>query len=102
MPAPWISLEEYQKAERVLAHQRARFGLLVHAIITALLSALLIVIDFASVEEIVSTTQVPWSVFAFAGMGLGLAAHWWFGYLNLEIDLKEQQKKAEERAAQRP
>lgn len=100
MPAPRISLDEYKKAERVLAHERARFGLVVHAIITVLISALLIVINFALVDEVASADQLPWSVFAVGGMGLGLAAHWWFGYLNLETDLEQQQQKAEARAAQ--
>jgi hypothetical protein len=99
MSEPRITLEEYQRAERVFAHERARFGLVVHAIITVLISALLIVVDLASAEVVAPTDQVPWSAFAVGGMGLGFAAHLWFGYLNLETDLQQQQQKAEARAA---
>jgi hypothetical protein len=100
MSARHITLEEYQRAERVLTRERARFGLVVHAIITVLISALLIVVDFASVEIVASTDSIPWSVFAAGGLGLGLAAHLWFGYLNLETDLQQQQQEAEARAAE--
>jgi hypothetical protein len=100
MSAPQITLDEYKNAERVIAHDRARFGFLVHAIITILISILLVVINFALGDDSAAPDQVPWSVFAIGGMGLGLAAHLWFGYLNLEIDLKKQQQQAEERAAE--
>jgi hypothetical protein len=100
MPAPQVSLDQYKLAERAFAHERARFGLLVHATITILLSALLIVINFALGDDTVPADQVPWSVFALGGMGLGLAAHWWFGYLYLEVDLRKQQEQAQARAAE--
>jgi hypothetical protein len=98
--APQITLEQYKAAERVIAHDAARFGLLVHATITILIAALLIVINFALGDDTTPPDQVPWSVFAVGGMGLGLAAHWWFGYLNLEVDLRKQQEEAEARAAE--
>ena len=100
MATPRITLDEYQKAERAIAHDRARFGFLMHAIITILISTLLVVINFALGDDTAAPDQVPWSVFAVGGMGLGLAAHLWFGYLNLETDLKKQQQQAEERAAE--
>jgi 2TM domain len=100
VPAPQITLDQYKSAERAIAHDAARFGLLVHATITVLISALLIVINFALGDDNAPPDQVPWSVFAVGGMGLGLAAHWWFGYLNLEVDLLKQQEKAEARAVE--
>lgn len=100
MPAPQITLDEYKKAERAFAHERARFGFVVHAIVMVLISTLLIVINFALGDNSAPPDQVPWSVFAVGGMGLGLAAHLWFGYLNLETDLVKQQEAAEARAAE--
>jgi 2TM domain len=100
MPERWITLEEYQRAERVLAHEAARFGLLVHAVIFVLLSALLVVIELTLIDDGSSADSIPWSALSIGGMGLGLAAHWWFGYLNLETDLEQQQQKAEARAAE--
>jgi 2TM domain len=100
MPAPQITLDQYKSAERAIAHEAARFGLLMHATITILISALLIVINFALGDDTAPADQLPWSVFAVGGMGLGLAAHLWFGYLNLEVDLRKQQEKAEARAAE--
>jgi hypothetical protein len=58
-----------------------------------LVSALLIVINFTSAAEF------PWSAFAVGGMTIGLLAHWWFGYRNLETELTARQHKVEERAA---
>ena len=43
--------------------------------------------------------EFPWSAFAVAGMAIGLAAHWWFGFQKLDAQLIAQQEKVEERAA---
>jgi hypothetical protein len=101
VPERQITLDEYKKAERVLAYEAARFGLVVHALIFILISALLVVFEFTLIDGSGSTSdQIPWSVISIGGMGLGLAAHWWFGYLNLESSLEQQQQRAEARAAQ--
>jgi hypothetical protein len=65
----------------------------VHGIITVLVSALLIVINLTVADEF------PGSAFAVGGMTIGLAAHWWFGYLQLDTELATRQHKVEERAA---
>jgi hypothetical protein len=91
-----ITLERYEQAERDLAHDEARIGLTVHGIITALVSVGLVIINITVASEF------PWSVFAVAGMAIGLAAHWWFGFLKLEAQLTAQQHKVEARAARLP
>jgi hypothetical protein len=93
MTAPSITLQGYEQAERLIAHEEARAGLTVHGIITLLVSALLIVINVTVAEEF------PWSAFAVGGMTIGLAAHWWFGYRHLDNELAARQHKVEERAA---
>ena len=77
----------------MLAHEGARGGLVVHAVVTVLVSAVLLVINVTLADEF------PWSAFAVGGMTIGLLAHWWFGYRNLETELTARQHKIEERAA---
>jgi hypothetical protein len=89
-----VMLADYERAERLIAHEEARIGLMAHAIVTAIVSAALILINLTVAGEF------PWSAFAVAGMAVGLAAHWWFGYRHLETDLAARQHKIEERAAQ--
>lgn len=93
MTAPGITLQDYEQAERLIAHEEARVGLTAHAIITGFAAALLVVINLTVADEF------PWSAFAVAGMTLGLAAHWWFGHRNLDTELAARQLKAEDRAA---
>jgi hypothetical protein len=89
-----VTLQAYQNAERDMAHQRERTGLLIHSIITVLVSALVIVINVTLAPEF------PWSPFPVVGMSIGLAAHWWFGYRRLDEQLRSQQQQTEARAAQ--
>lgn len=93
MTASSITLHDYEEAERLIAHEDARIGLIVHGIITVLVSAMLIVINLTVADEF------AWSAFAVGGMTIGLAAHWWFGYLHLDTELATRQHKVEERAA---
>ncbi len=93
MSAHNITLQEYEQAERVLAHEGARNGLIAHGVVTALVSALLVVVNLTLADAF------PWSAFAVGGMTLGVLVHWWFGYRNLETDLAARQLKVEERAS---
>jgi hypothetical protein len=93
MTAPSITLQDYEQAERVIAHEDARVGLIAHGIVTAVVSALLIVINLTLADHF------PWSAFAVVGMTIGLTAHWWFGYRNLDSEVAARQHKVEERAA---
>jgi hypothetical protein len=89
-----ITLHEYETAQRTMAHESATTGLAVHAVITLLVSAGLIIINFTLAPEF------PWSAFAVGGMLIGLLAHWWFGYVKLDDQLTRQQQETEARAAQ--
>ena len=93
MSATGITLQDYEQAERAIAHEEAHVGLAVHGAITVLVSILLIVINLTLADEF------PWSAFAVGGMTIGLAAHWWFGYRHLDTELTNRQLKVEERAA---
>lgn len=64
-----------------------------HTVITVAVSVLLVVINVTLAPEL------PWSAFAVAGMVIGLAAHWWFGYRRLDDQLARQQKFTQARAA---
>jgi len=93
MSAHTITLQDYEQAERVLAHEGARAGLTVHGVVTVLVSAVLLAINYTLADEF------PWSALAVGGMSIGLFAHWWFGYRNLETELTARQHKIEARAA---
>ncbi len=95
MAAPGITLQDYEKAERAMAHEGARVGVTVHGIITVLLSALMLVLNLTVAQGF------PWSAFAIAGLAIGFGTHWWFGYRNLDTHLATQQLKTEARAALR-
>jgi 2TM domain len=94
MSTTHITLHDYKAAERAIAHETARVGLIVHGIVTLLVGAGLILINMTLAPEF------PWSAFAVGGMLIGLLAHWWFGYLKLDDQLTEQQQRTEARAAQ--
>ena len=94
MTTPTITLRAYQDAERVLGHERERTALVVHGVITLLVSALVIILNVTVAPEF------PWSPFPIVGMSIGLAAHGWFGYKKLDEQLENQQRVAEARAAQ--
>jgi hypothetical protein len=93
MSAAHITLQDYEAAERTIAHETATTGLTVHGIITLLVSAGLVIINFTLAPEF------PWSAFAVGGMLIGLLAHWWFGYVKLDDQLTRQQQKTEARAS---
>ncbi len=94
MVAPEITLQDYEKAERAMAHEGARVGVTVHGIVTVLVSVLMVVLNLAVAQGF------PWSAFAVAGMAIGFGTHWWFGYRNLDTHLATQQLETEARAAQ--
>lgn len=96
MSASGITLERYEQAERDLAHDEARVGVIVHGVITVLVSIALVVINITVASEF------PWSAFAVGGMAIGLAAHWWFGYQKFDEQMTAQQHKIEARAAALP
>jgi hypothetical protein len=90
MSAHTITIQDYERAERLLAHEDARRGLIAHGVVTVLVSALLVVIN------LVVADAFPWSVFAVAGMTIGMLAHWWFGYRNLDSELTARQHEVEQ------
>jgi hypothetical protein len=92
MTTSGLSLQRYEEAERALALAEARIGLMIHGIVTALVSAALVVVNIAVAPEF------PWSAFAVCGMAVGLVAHWWFGFQKLDEQLTAHQDKIEARA----
>jgi hypothetical protein len=87
-----VTLQEYEHAERVIAHEGARTGLVIHGVMTALVSAALVLINVALAPEF------PWSPFPIVGMGIGLAVHWWFGYHKLDEQLDRKHGEVEAKA----
>ena len=67
MATPTITLRDYEQAERLMAQEGARTGVIVHSIITVLVSALLLVLNLTVAQ------RFPWSAFAIAGMAIGSA-----------------------------
>jgi 2TM domain-containing protein len=87
-----ISLNDYEDAERMLAKTEGRRGVIVHAIITAMVSIALIAVNVFLAPEF------PWSAFAVAGMLIGLGFHYYFGLLHVEQNVIEHQERVELRA----
>jgi hypothetical protein len=89
-----ITLQDYETAERAIAHESATTGVVVHGIITLLVGVGLIIINITLAPDF------PWSAFAVGGMLIGLLAHWWFGYVKIDDQITKQQQQTEARAAQ--
>ena len=87
-----VSLEQYQRTEREAAAGEARTGFVAHAVITALVMVGLVVLNVTVADEF------PWSIFPVVGMGIGLLAHWWFGYRQVEKTVRQHQFEVERRA----
>jgi hypothetical protein len=87
-----VSLNAYEEAERTLARIEARRGITVHAVITLIVSIVLVAVNvfFAS--------EFPWSAFAVAGMTLGLGFHYYFGFLRVGDTTAAHQRKVERMA----
>ena len=88
-----ITLRQYENAELAMEQESARTGVLVHTVVTVLVSIALVLIN------VLLAPEFPWSAFAVVGMSIGLAAHWWFGYRKLEAQVATRQRNVEARAA---
>jgi hypothetical protein len=88
-----ITVADYEAAERDLAEAEGRRGLIVHAVVTVVVSLALIVIN------VLVASQFPWSPFPVLGMGIGLFMHW-VGIRSLVPSLKARQLSIERRAAE--
>jgi hypothetical protein len=84
-----ISLDRYEEAERSLAKVEAKRGVVVHAVITAIVSVVLISVN------VFLASEFPWSVFAVVGMGAGLGFHYVFGLLRVEENVESHQHRVE-------
>ena len=87
------ALEAYQLAEREAAHEESRRGVRVHAVITVAVSIALVILN------VTVASQFPWSVFAVAGMGIGLFMHWYFGVVRGDEFMERHQQDIEHRIA---
>lgn len=87
-----ISLEQYERAEREAAVSGAKRGVVVHAVVTVLVWAVVITLNITVADEF------PWAIFPVAGMGIGLLAHWWFGYRQVDETVRRHQFEIERRA----
>jgi hypothetical protein len=89
-----VTLEQYQRTERELTLREARVGLRIHALVTALVWAVVIPIN------VLLAPEFPWSVFVVAGTGIGMVFHW-FGYRRVGEDIRRHHAAIERRADER-
>jgi hypothetical protein len=87
-----ITLQQYESAELAMELESGKTGMIAHTVITVLVSIGLVLIN------VLLAPEFPWSAFAVAGMCIGLAAHWWFGYRTLEAEVATRQRSIETRA----
>jgi hypothetical protein len=84
-----VTLSQYESAEKQVAGVEARRGMAIHTIITLIVCATLILIN------VLVAPEFPWSVFAVAGMLIGLGAHYVFGVRWLGQSVEAHQRKVE-------
>jgi hypothetical protein len=87
---PHTTPQDYEPAERDIAWERARLGVIVHSVVTLVVSVLLIALNVVLAPELI------WWPFPVIGMLLGLLAHWWYGYERLEGQLRHQEQPTED------
>ena len=84
-----VRLQLYKEEEREAAAKEGRVGFRAHAVITAIVAVALVVVNITLLPEF------PWSVFAVAGMLIGLWFHWYFGVLRGDEMLRRHQDEIE-------
>jgi type III secretory pathway component EscV len=80
-----VTLEEYQRAERAVTQRAAWTGLRIHAVVTALVWAGVILLN------VFVAPGFPWSIFVILGTGLGVFFHW-YGYRHADDDTRRRQE----------
>jgi hypothetical protein len=86
-----VTLEDYERAEHQFRMRQERTGLIVHAVVTVLVWAVLIPINVFVAPEF------PWAIFVVVGMGIALFFHW-YGYRHADDDIQRQQREIEDHA----
>jgi hypothetical protein len=89
-----LTLREYEDAELAAATDEGRRGLRIHALVTVLVSAVLIAVN------VVWAPQFPWSPFAILGMSIGVLMHYLFGVRWVEQLTRKHQLRIEQQAAE--
>jgi uncharacterized membrane protein YdbT with pleckstrin-like domain len=84
-----VTLRQYESAEKQVAAVDARRGMAIHTIITLIVCAALILVN------VLVAPEFPWSVFAVAGMLIGVGAHYLFGVRRLGESVEAHQRKVE-------
>lgn len=87
-----VSLKEYEDTELALAKAEGRQGLTIHAVVTVLVSAVLIAVN------VIWAPQFPWSPFAILGMSIGVLMHYLFGVRWVEQLTRKHQARIERQA----
>lgn len=86
-----MDVERYQEAERNAAREEGVRGFRVHAVLTGLVLAALIVLNVTVADEF------PWAIFPVVGMSIGLWAHWFFGVAHSDELMRRHQQEIERR-----
>ncbi len=89
-----ITLAEYKRADAELRIEEGRIGFIAHAIIYALMNALLIVINLAFVPE------NTWFFYPLIAWGIGLLMHYLYEIRFVRRTIEEREAKVEYRARQ--
>ena len=87
-----VTLESYRLAELRMAERESARGLLVHSVITGVVSVGLVLLNVLVADEF------PWAVFPVIGMAMGLTAHWYFGVRHLAETMTRRQDAVEREA----
>ena len=87
-----LSLTEYEEAERRLSTDDAKRGFVIHAWVTVIVVATLVVINVTVASEF------PWSIFPAVGMSVGLFFHYMFGVRGVEQTIQDRRDRIKDRA----
>ena len=93
--ATTFTLAEYEDADRVVAHEETRHGFVLHAIISLIVSVIVIPMNLFLADAF------PWSIFLVVGMLIGLVGHDIAGVRRADPSLSGHQHTAEMLATRR-
>jgi hypothetical protein len=93
--ATTFTLAEYEDADRVVAQEEARHGFAIHAVISLIVSAIVIPINLFVADAF------PWSIFVMMGLALGLVVYDIAGVRRIDPSLSGHQHAVEMLATRR-
>ena len=88
-----LTAEEYRRAEFDYTSAESRRGFAIHAVVYAVVMTGLIALN--ALLWVFADVRFAWAAFPLAGWGIGLTAHYVYGYRRAERDALVRQRNVE-------